>query len=141
MSLLATVQVATTTPKISPNLSQAITQEITTETIKESVDLPKTELTREEEEYLKKLEQCESGGSTTIRILDTNSEYSTGRYQFQDQTFLTYGQKYGLIATSTTEARPLIFDGDLQQEIAIRMLRAGEQKHWYNCTNKIGNFP
>lgn len=103
----------------------------------------KTELSTSQVEWLAKLEMCESSGSTTIRILDTNKKFSTGSYQFQDQTFLENGKRYGLIATSTEKAEPLIYSRELQTQIAHKMLLENEGwRHWTNCSKKIGkNYP
>lgn len=130
-SILATAM-ATTTPIITPPAT------INLETVREVRVEPQAELTPLQEEWLSKLEQCESSGSTTIKVLDVNNKYSYGRFQFQSQTFLGYGKEYGLIATSTTKAEPLIYDGELQKQIAHRILLDGGEKHWFNCYNKIG---
>lgn len=133
VGLLTATTIATTAPIIPPTLTPIIVQEVEAE---QSV-----ELTSVQEEWLAKLEKCESSGSTTVRILDTNGKYSTGRYQFQDLTFLSYGKKFGLIATTTEEATPLIFDGELQKQIAHKMLLEGGEGHWFNCSKKLGTYP
>ena len=94
-------------------------------------------------EYLDKLEVAESNGSTTIRILDTNHKFSTGCLQFQDETFLTQGKKYGLVATSTKEAEPLIYNCELQKQLAHKMLLDGGESHWLNSVRKLqlGKYP
>jgi len=131
-SIFTATAMATTTPIIPPPAT------INLETVREVRVEPQAELTPLQEEWLSKLEQCESSGSTTIKVLDVNNKYSYGRFQFQSQTFLGYGKEYGLIATSTTKAEPLIYDGELQKQIAHRILLDGGEKHWYNCYNKIG---
>ena len=101
------------------------------------------ELSTSQVDWLEKLSKCESNGSTTIRVLDTNKQFSTGLYQFQDLTFLNYGKKYGLVATSTLKAEPLIYDGELQTKIAHKMLKDGGEGHWLNCVRimKLGKYP
>ena len=118
------------------------TQLTTPSVIIESIEQPKAELSASQADWLAKLEACESSGSSTIRILDTNHKFSTGSYQFQDETFLSYGKKYGLIATTTLKAEPLIYSRELQTQIAHKMLLNGGEYHWTNCWKKIGkNYP
>lgn len=132
---MSPASVASTTPLPTP-IAQVV-QEV----IEQREAEPKAETTSEQEAWLAKLETCESSGSTTIRVLDTNNRYSTGRYQFQDLTFLTYGKKYGLIASSTENAIPLILDGELQKKIAHKMLVDGGEGHWFNCSRPLGKYP
>lgn len=94
-----------------------------------------------QEIYLERLSMCESSGSTTIRIIDTNNQYSTGKLQFQNKTFLEQGKLYNLIPRETLKAEPLIYDGELQKKIARKMLENHGEGHWLNCTNKIGDYP
>lgn len=47
-------------------------------------------------QWLDKLENQESGGKVDIEVLDTNGEYSRGCLQFQDATFNTYSQRFGV---------------------------------------------
>ncbi len=83
--------------------------------------------------------ECESMGSTTVRVLDTNGKYSYGFLQFQMATWLGYGKQFG----ATKEN---IYDAELQKKVARYMLdnpkETGGWKNWYNCTTqKIGPYP
>ncbi len=89
-------------------------------------------------EWLAALEQCESTGSTTVKILDSNNKYSHGVVQFQMDTWLAYGKDFGA-------TRNNIYSKELQEQVALAMLRNGGSSHWLNCSNKIskkiGPFP
>lgn len=85
-------------------------------------------------DWLHTLEQCESTGSTTATILDTNGKFSRGILQFQMSTWLRYEKDFG--ATTTN-----IYDADLQERVALSMLNAGGWRNWFNCANKIGPYP
>ena len=87
-----------------------------------------------QEIWIDKLSVCESGASTTIKILDTNNYYSYGLLMFQMKTWLSYGKPFG----ATKEN---IYDEQLQRKVARSMLDAGGQGHWYHCSNRIGNYP
>lgn len=97
-------------------------------------------LTETQTNWIKKLVSCESGGRTDIKIVDSNGKYSYGAFQFQMDTFLGFGKRYGVIATSTTpvEAESLIFDYKLQESVASKMLNDSLESHWLNCSTKIG---
>ena len=86
---------------------------------------------------MESLSECESGGSTTIKVLDTNGKYSYGLLQFQMGTWLKYKN---LGAT-----RENIFDGELQKTIARSMLDAGGWRNWLNCSlvvkRSLGSYP
>ncbi len=84
--------------------------------------------------WITKLGDCESHGSTTVRILDVNNKYSYGLLMFQMATWLHYGKDLGA-------TRDNIYDPDLQRGVARTMLDAGGWKNWYNCANKIGPYP
>lgn len=84
--------------------------------------------------WLNELEQCESMGSTTIRVLDTNNRYSYGILQFQMQTWLGYGKSFG----ATKEN---IYSKDLQEQVALSMLKNGGERNWWICSHRIGDFP
>lgn len=88
--------------------------------------------------WLSALIDCESMGSTTVRVLDTNGKYSHGLLQFQLSTWLSYGKEFG--ATKKN-----IYDGELQKIVARNMLDKGLWRHWYNCskriTSELGSYP
>ena len=109
--------------------------------IEQSVAPIKQELSVPQTEWLAKLEKCESNGSTTIKVLDVNNKFSFSCLQFQAKTFLTQGVKYGLIATSTKEVEPLIYNCELQYQLAHKMLLDGGENHWKVCSSKLGKYP
>lgn len=98
-------------------------------------------LSKNQRVWIGALEYCESRGRSDIKILDSNDRYSYGILQFQMDTFLRYGKKYGIIATSTTEleAEKMIYDPDLQEKVAHRILLDGGEKNWNNCYKKYLN--
>ena len=67
---------------------------------------------------------------------------SRGVGQFQPLTFLDYGTRYGLVATSTTlgETIALREDPELSKEIMYRMLEENINNlcHWENSAIKLG---
>jgi len=73
---------------------------------------------------------CESGGSHTVSVLDTNGLHSTGLLQFQMGTWLAYGKPFGA-------TRENITNGELQRIVALHMLNQGGWRHWLNCSNKV----
>lgn len=88
--------------------------------------------------WMDSLSSCESEGSTTIRILDTNDHYSYGKYQYQMSTWLDYSF---LGATSSD-----IYNGDLQDTITRYILDTnGYRGYWDICgavvTKKYGAYP
>lgn len=99
--------------------------------------------THRQQVYLQALQFCESSGRVDIKILDSNHKYSYGGLMFQMSTFLSQGKKYGLINDSTgpTEGEKLIYDIELQEAIAHRMLLDGGERNWYVCTKKLGSYP
>ncbi len=88
--------------------------------------------------WIDALAQCESEGSTTIKVLDTNHKFSYSVLQFQMATWLKYGKDFG-----TTKEN--IYDAGLQKSVARSMLDAGGADNWYNCNNEltktIGAYP
>lgn len=104
---------------------------------------PEIRPTHQQETWIAALEFCESRGDTSAKVFDSNDKYSYGAFQFQMQTFLSYGKKYGLVATSTTEkdGEKLIYDYGLQRRIVAIMLSNGLSNHWRNCAKKLGTYP
>ncbi len=94
-------------------------------------------ITHQQLVWLYTLENCESRGREDIKILDSNKKYSYGVLQFQMDTFLREGKKYGLIEANLTSKEVLetkmIYDVDLQESIANRILLDGGESHWHNC--------
>lgn len=88
--------------------------------------------------WMDALAQCESHGSTTVRVWDVNDRWSVGKYQYQYATWLTYSKKFGTTKENIT-------DGDLQDLVTRHILDNGGWKNWYNCGKKlnasIGAYP
>lgn len=106
-------------------------------------EVPMHEPTHRQQVYLHALQFCESSGRTDIKIMDSNNKHSYGGLMFQMSTFLSQGKKYELIAGSTTavQGEKMIYDIELQEAIAHRMLEDGGERNWYTCTKKLGKYP
>lgn len=87
-----------------------------------------------QDRWIDSLAQCESMGSTTVKVLDTDGYYSYGLFQFHQATWLKYGKPFG----ATKEN---IYDGELQREVVRSMLDNGGSSHWYNCSKRLGRYP
>ena len=94
-------------------------------------------ITSQQRVWLNKLEQCESNVDKDMKIIDSNNRYSYGILQFQMETFLREGKKYGLVDSKITmvKAEKLIFNVELQEKLADKMLTDGGESNWYNCWN------
>lgn len=79
--------------------------------------------------WMDSLSDCESLGSTTIKVLDTNDYYSYGKYQYQMATWL----KYGFLGTTKYN----IYDGDLQDRITRYILDNNGEDNWVICGNRV----
>jgi hypothetical protein len=88
--------------------------------------------------WMNSLSNCESMGSTTIKVLDTNDYYSYGKYQFQIKTWLRYSDMFG-----TTPEN--IYSGELQDTVAQYILDNGGVSNWWICghrvSSKLGPYP
>jgi hypothetical protein len=103
-----------------------------------------TPLTHKQELWLFALEWCESRGDTNIKIIDSNNKFSYGAFQFQMDTFLMYGKKYGILSEEITPEMAengLIYDYDIQKTIARKMIEDGLGYHWKICYQKLGKYP
>ncbi len=82
--------------------------------------------------WIDKLIDLESEGKTNLKILDLNGLHSFGCLQFQMGTFREFGLRYKLF-TEDDDLNKLIFDCELQKEIAKRMIRENPEnwKKWY----------
>ena len=74
-----------------------------------------------------------------IRVLDSNHKYSYGRFQFQMQTWLRYSSSFHTSADN-------IYDGQLQEAVALYILNDGGYRNWFNCSTKnvipkLGPYP
>jgi len=83
-----------------------------------------------QEVWIFHLEDCESSASSTVKIIDSNGKVSAGILQFQENTWLSYGKKFG-----TTKEN--ILDVSLQEVVAESILDAHETWHWKNCYAKV----
>jgi hypothetical protein len=111
--------------------------------ITRSVEQVKEELLPEQVEWLKKLATCESNGSSTIKVLDTNSRYSYGVFQWQLESFMSYAKKYKMLTEDATEkdALKIIYDYKFQRDLTIKVLNDGGQNNWFNCSKRLGDYP
>jgi len=86
--------------------------------------------------WISKLAECESMGSTTIKVLDTNGYFSYGKYQWQMASWLNYR-----IQGATKEN---ILDEKMQDKITRYALDQGKWEMWYNCgkiiNKKLGKY-
>lgn len=94
--------------------------------------------TTPQDNWVSALVNCESEGSTTVKVLDTDGYYSYGLGQFHMKTWLTYGKNFG----ATKEN---IYDGILQKKVIKSMLDDGLENQWWTCSRKVraslGEFP
>jgi len=89
------------------------------------VEPPVEEPNAKQEIYLAKLMDCESSGSTTIKVLDTNNKFSFGAYQYQTQTWLSQSKLYGLNYTEKD-----IYNYPKQKYLTHLILSDGGESHW-----------
>ena|ERR1035437_6564580 len=85
-------------------------------------------------EWMQKLALCESGGNDLIKVWDSNSKWSVGRYQYQYLTWAKYSKRFG-----TT--RENITDGKLQDKVTRYVLDTIGSGDWYNCSKTLGKYP
>ena len=85
--------------------------------------------------WLERLIQKESRGKAVIKILDVNHKYSYGCLQFQEWTFRAFGEKYGLVKKGA-KLEPLIYDCELQKQIAKRMIQ-DDYKLWQSWYTSV----
>ena len=91
------------------------------------------------DKVLADLAYCESSIRPEIKILDSNKKYSYGLFQFQAQTFLEQGQKYGLIGNMEfAEIENIINDPLIQLTLTRKMIQDKKYSHWLICSNKVG---
>ncbi len=89
--------------------------------------------------FVDRLAMCESENRENIKILDSNDKYSYGIVQFQEDTWKNALRKYGYFPEAEdSELINHIYDGELQKEVAKKMIQDGGWKHWKNCAIKIG---
>lgn len=83
-------------------------------------------------EWLYELEEYESQHRHDIKHLDINDKYSYGCLQFQMETFVWAGMKYGLFA-SRSDAEGRIMECSTQHALALAMLKADPLawRNWY----------
>lgn len=105
------------------------------------------QLTHQQEIWQDVLEWCESRGvESAINPKDLDGTPSYYSYQFKPGTFRYYGEKYGLIATSTSDAelKKLMQDYQLEHAIVSRMI-LDKTIDWHQqfpwCIRKYGLPP
>jgi hypothetical protein len=94
--------------------------------------------------YIAALARCESNFRSDIVVMDTNHKISVGLVQFQQETFRTFGEQYGLIPSNLSDSELLLLmkRPTLQKTLAEKMLTDGGERHWYTCGYKaLGKFP
>lgn len=108
------------------------------------IQLEELKLKARQEDFLNWLINCESRGN--IKAINTNDRKITGYpsfgiLQFQPKTLLTYGKKYELLPEefSLKETMLIIWNPNLQKEIATKMIEDEEFKHWKTCYKKYPN--
>ena len=94
---------------------------------------PEQPISQKIDEWLIKLEVCESG-QKDLTILDTNNKYSYGYFMFQRATFDKYGELYNLPHDN-------IHSFDEQFSIAHKMIEDGGWSNWYNCVHNTVGLP
>jgi hypothetical protein len=104
----------------------------------EAVEIQKDEL----DLWLDKLAFCESGGSTTIEIIDSNKQFSRGPFMFQDNTFIPAVKKLNLLPEAEDkEILNFVYDYEFAKRVARILIENGEDWRWKNCVRKIGKPP
>jgi hypothetical protein len=104
-------------------------------------------LSHQQEVWIYVLEWCESRGvKTAINQVDRDGTASYYSFQFKPSTFRGYGVKYGVVATSTTQAElgELLKSYELQRSIVSHMI-GDPSVNWYqqfpDCVRKYGLPP
>jgi len=104
----------------------------------ETVDVQKDDL----DLWLDKLAFCESGGSTTIDIIDSNKQFSRGPFMFQDNTFIPAVKNLNLLPQAEDkEILNFVYDYEFTKKVARILIENGEDWLWKNCVRKIGKPP
>lgn len=85
--------------------------------------------------WLEKLAYKESHNRDNVKILDVNGRFSYGCLQFQEWTFRTFGEKYGLVKAGVS-LEPLIYNCALQKQIAKRMIQ-NDYKMWQSWYTSV----
>ena len=88
-----------------------------------------------------KLAVCENNRfDPALRILDTNSKYSTGILMYQRGTFISFGRDSGILPRNLTnrEIDLLIKNPWIQSAITEWALDNGLASHWFFCSKRAG---
>lgn len=98
--------------------------------------------------YTYALEWCESRGiETAINPKDRDNTPSYYSWQWKPSTFRYYGTRYGVLATSTTDAelKTAMADYGTQRQVLEAMVNDAGHINWNqqfpDCTKKIGLPP
>lgn len=87
------------------------------------------------DKILDDLAMCESSNRNDVIILDSNNEYSYGRYQFQALTVKYYATKYNLLPDDLelVDYANWALDGDFSRLLARKVILDGGWRNWFNC--------
>ena len=90
-----------------------------------------------QEIWINALANCESNGSTTIKVIDTNGYYSYGKYQWQMRSWLKYKD---IGATKDN-----ILNEKVQDKVTKYVLDNLGDLNWINCgkiiRSSLGSYP
>jgi hypothetical protein len=84
--------------------------------------------------WVYELSKCESGGNwNALNPKDLDGTPSKGKFQFKDQTFNYFSEKYNIATTS-------IWNGDEQELIVRQMIASGVDlsRQFPACVKKLG---
>lgn len=141
---LSTVVAAVLIGLICANV-KAETEQVHIDTVADSILTTRTEAAKPDalDAWIHKLMLQESGGRTTFvengglpYIIDVNGLRSYGCLQFQEPTFNSYAEAYGITGHIT--------DCSTQKKLARAMIEDSWQnwRHWYNSVKVYGvGFP
>lgn len=96
------------------------------------------------ERWIDALSQAESSGRSYITIVDSNGKLSRGCLQFQDDTLIRFGRKFGLWpAAEDSEMPNFAYDCSEAKKLARLMIEDNPRNatHWKNSLKKIGMPP
>lgn len=124
----------------------AIQYEIEPQIIQTETFLPA--ITKEQDLWLAKLRNCESGDNPlAINKVDKNGRSSKGLYQFQNKTWRSYIEKYDLWNWQEWEEADFenaIWDGWYQEVVIRKMLNDKEvifKQEFPDCVKRLGLPP
>lgn len=127
-------------------ITHAIPNEVEPQIIQSETFLPA--ITKEQEFWLAKLRNCESGNnSLALNKVDKNGRSSKSLYQFQDKTWRHYIQKYDLWnwrEWDNADYENAIWDGWYQEMVIRKMLNdknVNFKTEFPTCIKRLGLPP